>query len=144
LRIHKDTEAILTRAHRFRSLDAPGFLSLAKDLARLTADSLDAAAIQKRVPPPEGKKWGSLKSLEGFVAERIGPERAKEVLAPLFAIYDLRLGDAHLAGDLEHALPLLQIEPGAPYVTQGRAMLHACVSTLYQIASVLEELSARS
>ncbi len=49
----------MTKIHRFRAVDEPSFYALAKDLARLTADSLDANAMQQIVPPPSKTKWGS-------------------------------------------------------------------------------------
>src|SRR5207302_10110066 len=93
---HGDIPALLKSAHRFRATDRPSLLALAKDLARLTADSFEATAIQKHVKPPKGERWGSLKSLENLLATQVGAESAHSVMGPLFGIYDLRLADAHL------------------------------------------------
>src|SRR5262249_4545318 len=72
-REHADFSSLVARSHRFRATDQAGLFALAKDLARLTADSIDTAAIQRIVAPPKGEKWGSLKSLEKLLADRIGP-----------------------------------------------------------------------
>jgi hypothetical protein len=80
-REHADFTTLVAAAHRFRATDEPGLFALAKDIARLTADSIDAAAIQKIVPPTKGEKWGSLKSLEKLLARRIDPAVARSMLA---------------------------------------------------------------
>jgi hypothetical protein len=139
IRPHGEIPKLLRRAHRFRAVDRTGLLSLAKDLARLTADSFDAEAIQKRVAPPKGTTWGSLKSLECLLATQVGADRARAVMGPLFGIYELRLGDAHLsASELDQALEKVGIDKAAPYVVQGHQLLGACVSTLCAIMEILD------
>ena len=46
LKPHRETDRLIRVSHRFRATDRAGLYALAKDLARLTADSLDAARIQ--------------------------------------------------------------------------------------------------
>jgi hypothetical protein len=135
---HDQAEEIIRRCHRFRSIDSPGFLALAKDLARISADLLNRTVLYGFLPEAKKQKLGSLKSLEMLVATRINAVRARELLGPLFAIYDLRLADAHLPGSLTASLELLKIDPGMPYVVQGRDVLDAFVSTLFWISDVLE------
>jgi hypothetical protein len=138
-RAHDQFHALLAGANRFRATDAAGIFSLAKDLARLTADAIDAAAIQRIIKPTKGEKWGSLKSLEALAALQVGSARAHEIVGPLFATYELRHADAHLPpGDLEAAFALARIDRSAPFVIQGCQLLHACVSSLYAIADALE------
>src|SRR5688572_23736207 len=96
LREHEIAKELLKRTHRFRAVDKDGLYSLAKDVARLTADSIDATAIQKIVPPPKGTRWSSLKSLENLVALRVDPQTARSMLGSLVGVYELRHGDAHL------------------------------------------------
>ncbi len=139
LREHQDVPAILARAHRFRSTDRAGLYALAKDLARLTADSFDAAAIQRVVKPPSGTKWASLKSVENLLAARVGAKNAAVTMAPLFVIYDLRLADAHLPSkETEEALSRIGVDIGLPFVAQGAQLLHKCVGTLYTIIDVIK------
>ena len=112
---------------------------MAKDLARLTADSIDAAALQKLVAPPKGTQWGSLKSLENLLATRINPNHARALLSPLVGIYELRHADAHLASrEAGEALSLVRVDQSVPYVTQGYQLLHSCVSSIYGICQVIE------
>ena len=140
IRQNPRTSEILSRTHRFRATDREGLYSLAKDLVRLTADRIDARAIQTLVPPPKGEKWGSLKSLEKLLAMRIEPATAASVMAPLFGIYDLRLVDAHLkaAGEVDRVLGQLGINQQEPFVVQGYRVLHACVSAIYAIGDVFD------
>jgi len=134
IRRHGDVPGLLRRAHRFRVTDRASLLSLAKDLARLTADSLDATAIQKRVKPPKGTKWGSLKSLENLLATQVGPDQARAIMGPLFGVYELRLADAHLStSELDEALERVGVDKAAPYVVQGYQLMHACVGAIYAI-----------
>jgi len=143
-RDHEQRRQLLTMCHRFRSVDRQGFFSLAKDLARLTADSIDAAAIQRIVPPPKGTKWGSLKSLENLLARRAGPDGARALLGPLVGIYELRHADAHLGGNsVVEALSLVGVETSLPPVMQGYQLMHACVSSLYRMAEALKSNNAR-
>jgi len=139
-REHKQKTELLPICHRFRSIDLSGFLSLAKDLARLTADSIDATALQNVVKPPKETKWGSLKSLENVLAKYVEPERARSLLSPLVGIYELRLADAHLpSSELKESFELVNVDDCMPFVFQGYMLLHAYVSCLYGIAKVFRD-----
>lgn len=136
-REHKEIASLLSRCHRFRSIDKNGLLSLAKDIARLTADSIDGAALQKVVSATSGKV-ASLKALENAIASKSDQSEARSLMGPLFGIYELRLADAHLPGDLEAAFKLAGIDEREPFVMQGFQLLDSCVSTLYAIANLLK------
>jgi len=139
-RTHEGFRNLISEAHRFRSTDQGSFFALAKDLARLTADAIDTAAIQKMVTPPKGEKWGSLKSLEKLINQKVDPGRARVLLAPLVGIYELRHADAHLpSSDTESALGLVKVDQKAPFVIQGYQILHSCVASLYSIAKELDQ-----
>lgn len=101
------------------------FYALAKDLARVTADSIDTSKLQKIVAPPKGEKWGSLKSFEGYLGTITSPENARTIMGPLFAIYDLRLADAHLPREsYDEQFKLLRIKNNLPFVWQGYLRNH--------------------
>jgi len=137
-REHEQFASILSRTHRFRSMDWTGFCSLAKDLARLTADSLDQSVLQKIAGPSKDEKLRSLKLLEKVLALRVGATRARSLLGPLHGVYNLRHADAHLPGsELEAALELTQVDKTTPFVLQGFQLLNSCVSALYAIADEL-------
>ena len=132
------TREILLRAHRFRATDLDGLCALAKDLVRLTADSIDARAIQTLVPPPQGDRWGSLKSLEKLLATRAEAAEAERLMSPLFGIYELRLVDAHLRAvdEVAQTLNKIGVNQQEPFVVQGYHVLHACVSAINAISDV--------
>lgn len=138
LRTHDQQDEILSRIHRFRALDRPGLLSLAKDVARLTADSIEPGVAQAIAPPEKGQKIGSLKSLERALATIVDAETAREVMGPLFAAYDLRLSDAHLPrSDLLAAYALLDTEEIDSPLTAGFKLLNAVVGSLYGCVEIL-------
>jgi hypothetical protein len=143
IRQHHEIPNLLRRAHRFRATDRAGLFSLAKDLARLTADSFDAPAIQTKVTVP--KEWRSLKSLESLLATQIPEPTAHNLLGPLFGIYELRHADAHLPSrKSDDALTLARVDHSAPYVLQGYQLLDTCVRSLYGIIHVVSAWKAKS
>lgn len=138
LREHEHIPRILKVAHRFKAINKEGLYALAKDVARLTADSIDATAIQKIVSPPKGVKWRSLKSLEKLLASKIDPNVARSMVGPLVGAYELRHGDAHLpSSELDTAFSLLQVNQSDPFVHQGCQMLVSIVTSIYTIADVI-------
>lgn len=140
IRHHEDFQEILSKTHRFRAGDRSGLFSLAKDLARLTADSFNIGEVQKMLAStPDIKKLGSLKLIEKLIATKLSKEEAHLVMGPLVGAYELRLGDAHLAGSkIQEAFGLVDIDPSTPFIFQGRNMLSACVTSLYQILKVFK------
>lgn len=137
-RQHDQIDEILARIHRFRALDEPGLLSLAKDIARVTADAIDVAKVQSVVPPPAGEKRGSLKSLEAALAEVSNSDLAHKTMSPNFAAYDLRLDDAHLPkSDRLASFQILEIEESDAWMTKGFKLLHETVLAWYRIHSIL-------
>ncbi|MCP4257568.1 MAG: hypothetical protein GY774_08600 [Planctomycetes bacterium] len=140
MREHHYIPELLKKSHRFRATDKNGLYALAKDIARLTADSIDTAAIQKVVSPPKGSKWGSLKSLENLIATKIKPEMARKMLSSLVGVYELRHGDAHLPStEIDEAFALIGIDQELPYVHQGYQLLSECVSSIYGISEILRD-----
>lgn len=138
-RDHSDSGSLIAAAHRFRATDQAGVYWLAKDLARLTADSIDTAAVQKIVQPPKGEKWGSLKSLEKLLGLHIAADVARTLVAPLVGIYELRHADAHLASsEIDEAFSLARVDRSQPFIFQGYALLDSCVSSLYKILDILK------
>jgi len=138
-REHDAIPSLLTGSHRFQAVDK-GLCSLAKDLARLTADNIDASSIQSKVTPPKGEKWGSLKSLEKLIATKIGDELAHKVMGPLSGIYSLRLLDAHLPqSDINEALDLIKVDTKLPQLFQGHQMIHSFVASLVMIYDVIDK-----
>lgn len=137
-REHEEIPSLLAKAHRFRSIDKASFYSLAKDLARITADSLDAEAMQSIVPPPKKTKWGSLKSLESLLASKLNRDFIRKITAPLVGVYELRHADAHLpSSQIEDAFDLIKVDRSAPFVLQGYQLLQEVVSSLDGVIEAL-------
>jgi hypothetical protein len=133
---------IMASCHRFRALDRTGLLELAKDLSRVTADDIDAKQLQKIVPLEPGEKRGSLKSLERVIGKLTAERYAAVAMSALFAIYDLRLADAHLpSSTTDSDFQRLDIDPKLPYVLQGRDMLIALVDALFIMARAVGRAS---
>jgi hypothetical protein len=130
-RPHRDKDDVLRRIHRFRALTPSGLLSLAKDVARVTADSIDIALLRKLLQPRPEQPLGSLKLLQALLGKTTGDDAAaRQALGPLVGIYDLRLGDAHLASSaIGDAYVLVGIDTGAQPIAQALTLLdQACVS----------------
>lgn len=135
---HDIASELYKKTHRFRAVDSSGLYSLAKDIARLTADSLNISLMQKIVTPPKKEKWGSLKTLENLLATKIDPKNARTILSPLVGAYELRHGDAHLPGNaLNDAFKLVGIEENIPTIMQGYQLVCSCVSSIAQIRMIL-------
>lgn len=142
IRSHEHQASLLKKTHRFRSTDLSGLFSLAKDLARLTADSIDVSGVQRVARVRRDENLGSLKSLERLMALRVSSDKARSLLGPLFGIYELRLADAHLpSSQLEASLAKVGVKQSAPPVLQGWRLLHTCVSAIYSIAKALQTAS---
>jgi hypothetical protein len=139
-RAHDQVDEIAARVHRFRALNRPGLLSLAKDVARLTADAINADAAQEVAPPPKGERRGSLKSFEAALATVCGPHWAHKVMGPLFGIYELRISDAHLPkSDMESAFKLMDISDEDTHLNAGYKLLHSAVSSLNACQLILRD-----
>jgi hypothetical protein len=136
---HDFIPEIISKCHRFRSVDKAGLYALAKDIARLTADAINTKDIQTIISPPKSEKWGSLKSLEKLIATKIDPTKARKITGALVGVYELRHADAHLpSNQINEALALLRIDSSLPFVHQGHQLLNACILSIYAIREVLE------
>ncbi len=137
-REHEYITELKSKIHRFRAIDDAGLYALAKDIARITADSLNVSDIQSVVAPPD-KKFGSLKSLEVLIASQVEKEVARNIMSPLVGAYELRLADAHLPkSTIDEAFILLSIDRSKPIVFQAYQMLSVCVTSLYTIIKILD------
>jgi hypothetical protein len=138
-REHMELFNIAKKTHRFRSLDLQSFYSLAKDIARLSADSLDIESMRKYLKIPAEEKWQSLKTLEKLLAQKCGKDFSRKITGVLVGIYELRLADAHLpSSKIEDAFNKLHVDRSLPFVLQGYQLLSDYVSCIYIIADIIE------
>ncbi|MNM34857.1 hypothetical protein D3C81_455170 [compost metagenome] len=136
---HDHAGDILRNCHRFRALDKNGVLALAKDIARLTVDSIDITLLKQIVESDPKEKLGSLKLLERLLLKYCDKDAARKMMTPLHIAYGLRLGDAHLPSknDLENALRDLNAPDNAHPVKTGAVLLGRVGISLYEIGDTI-------
>jgi hypothetical protein len=142
---HHAIDDIFSRIHRFRALEPTGVLELAKDLARVSVESLDGDALSVLAAPPNNMKPGSVKHLEAALRKSLGEEEARALTKVLVGINELRQADAHLpSSEFEAAFTLVGISRQDDPVAQGRQMLESLVASLAQMAKVFSRLPRKS
>jgi hypothetical protein len=138
-RPHTLTPELFSSIQRFRALESKGLFALAKDIIRLTADRIDTEALQRVTPPPKGEKWGSLKSLEKYLATIIPAKDARELMTPLFGVYDLRIADSHLPPtEMKQAFEMARVNSDDTPLKQGFWLIASATSVLMDIAKILD------
>lgn len=139
---HHATNEIFKRVHRFRSLEKTGVLELAKDLARLTVESLDGDALTALGAQSGKTNSGSIKHLEaGLMKRGANSDEARALTKVLVGIKELRQADAHLpSSGFAEAFDLVGVDQQADPVTQGRQMLESLVESLAGMMQVLANL----
>ena len=146
-RLHRDINAILPTIHRFRAKNNAGLLALAKDITRIVIDRLDIDVLRRIIRLPADNKHRSLKLLENALSEIVGVDEARTVVAPLFGIYELRLGDAHLpSSGIQEAFNLIPVQRDAHSIKQGLQVIQGVVVTLQKISEIIskyEQISDR-
>jgi hypothetical protein len=135
---HSGSERVHTSINRFRALEQDGLFALAKDLMRLIADRIDIGALQKIASPPPKEKWGSLKSLEKYLATLVPEECAREIMGPLFGAYELRIADAHLPpNDPKNSFKLAGIDSEVPRLDQGYSLIANVARAIWTVGDVV-------
>jgi hypothetical protein len=136
---HHAIEGIFGRIHRFRALEITGVLELAKDLARVTVESMDGSALSVLAPPP-GQKPGSIKHLEGALQKGVSLDDARALTKVLVGINELRQADAHLpSSEFASAFFLVGVDHQAEPVAQGCQMLESLVGSLAEMVQVFSQ-----
>ena len=138
-REHRDEAKIIESIHRFRAMNDEKLFALCKDLSRVVIERIDATTINK-ITPTDGKvREGSMKHLEKALSLEVGSDEARTVVGPLVGIYELRLGDAHLASsDLDSKFELVPIRRNSSLIEQGLQAIEGVVGVLHQVADILE------
>ncbi|CAI8911181.1 hypothetical protein [Pseudomonas sp. IT-P395] len=138
---HHATDNIFKRVHRFRALEKTGVLELAKDLARLTVESLDGDALTSMGAQSGKTKSGSMKHLEAGLMKRGATlEEARALTKVLVGINQLRQADAHLpSSGFSEAFDLVGVDQQSDTVVQGRQMLELLVDSLVGMTRVFSQ-----
>ncbi|NTI46632.1 hypothetical protein G6L94_31015 [Agrobacterium rhizogenes] len=139
LKFHESVPNLLMNIHRFKAIDEDGILELAKDLTRFFVERLDQNALAKPLNLQEGeKRLGSLKLLENILCLHVSESEAKQIMSPLFGIYDLRLADAHLGSSrVESGKQRAGVDDGPPGPMRGRQLLQSFCNSLFRIGQVI-------
>jgi len=135
---HPAIDDIFGRIHRFRALEETGLLELAKDLARVTVESLDGNALSVLANPPPKMKAGSVKHLEAALQQEVSQDDARAMTKVLVGINELRQADAHLpSSGFGKAYGLVGIDEHSGLdVVKGRLMLESLVDSLVKMVQV--------
>lgn len=139
-REHADSKIILSKIHRFHSVDMEGLFKLAKLITKMLTERIDIDLL-KQIRPKEDKRLGSLKRLERLLSEKGADGR--KIMGPLVGIYELRLADAHLSSeDLKDALKLVGIElvgidKKENFPSMGKRVIQSASETLLNIAQAI-------
>ncbi|URM26390.1 hypothetical protein LLY42_21005 [Pseudomonas frederiksbergensis] len=143
---HHAIDDIFKRVHRFRALENTGVLELAKDLARVTVESLDGNALTAIGAHPGKTKSGSIKHLEaGLMKEGVTVEGAMALTKVLVGINQLRQADAHLpSSEFAKAFELVGVHQQTDPVVRGRQMLESLVESLAGMAQVFSQLPRKN
>lgn len=137
---HQSVIDISNSINRFRAVNEQGLFSLAKDVARILIDDVDTESLQKIVIPPKGAKWGSIKTIENLLAQKVPQEQARQITAPFVGVYELRHGDAHLpSSEISNSFRLIPVDRELPHVAQGYQLLFACVNNLHIILHIIRK-----
>ncbi|MDX1296686.1 MAG: hypothetical protein R3260_00385 [Pseudomonas sp.] len=138
---HDHAEQILGQCHRFRALKENGILALAKDIARLTADSIDISLLRTLLPLDPKEKFGGLKLLERVLQSYCDKEAAYRIMGPLHIAYGLRLGDAHLPSktEIQKSLSALGVTPETEPLLVGAILLDSVCRCLSGIGRTIYE-----
>ena len=137
-RHHDKLDEMLAACSRFKSMDEAGFLRLAKELARVTADDIDLGSL-RAIKPDADPKLGSLKLLQAVLGDLSDADKAKRMLSVLVGVYDLRLSDAHPPSSaIEAAMDLAEVRRGQSWLRRGGDLIHNVVLALLQIARLVE------
>lgn len=135
---HPAIEDIFAGIHRFRALEETGLLELAKDLARVTVESLDGSALSVLAEPPPKMKAGSVKHLEAALQKEVSQDDARAITKVLVGINELRQAAAHLpSSGFAKAYGLVGIDEQSELdVVKGRLMLESLVDSLVKMVQV--------
>ncbi len=126
---------------RFASKDQTSLLRLAKELIRVFSDRLDVRELRK-LSTQSNKEMGSNKLFESVLAQKVGPEKAREVFAPIVGAYDMRVGDAHpTSSKIGEALKLAGVDSNDSFLRQGEQLISNFGQSIWWIGKLLFEKS---
>ena len=123
---------------RFESRDLPSLLKLAKDLNRAFSDRLNVSELRKLSKHEKREQLGSIKLLEDVLAQKVGPERSRDILGVIVGVYDMRVGDAHpTSSRISDAIRLAGIDETNSFLRQGEQIISNFGQSIWRIGRLL-------
>ena len=132
---HKvDEDAFFKHISRFSSKDEPSLLRLAKELARFFSERLNKKALKQISSHKLKNDLGSNKLFESILADKVGEAKARQMFGVIAGIYDMRNGDAHIAGSkITDAIKLAEVDHARSYLRQGQQLIDNFARSIYFI-----------
>ena len=133
-----DDAAAMQQVTRFASKDQASLLRLAKEIIRVFSDRLNVREFRKLSTHADKEKLGSNKLLEDVLAQKVGVDKARQVLGAVVGAYDMRVGDAHPTGSrIGDALRLAGIDESSSFLRQGEQLIHNFGRSVWWIGKLL-------
>jgi len=135
-----DDSAVMQHISRFASKDQATLLRLAKELVRVFTERLDVSALRKLSTHTDKEKLGSNKLLQDVLAQKVGPDKAREIFGVIAGTYDMRIGDAHpTSSKIGEALKLAGVEESQSLMKQGEQLISNFGQAVWWIGKLLFE-----
>ncbi|MEM1370082.1 MAG: hypothetical protein AAGG02_19170 [Cyanobacteria bacterium P01_H01_bin.15] len=132
----------MKRISRFASKDQASLLRLAKELVRVFSDRLAVRELRQLSTHPKKEKLGSNKLLEDVLAQKVGVDKARKVVGPIFGAYDMRVGDAHpTSSKIGGALRLAGIDDSKSFLRQGEQLISHFGESIWWVGKLLFDKS---
>lgn len=125
LKQHSQISNVQRRIHRFRAAGEDGLLTLACEMNKYLIEWIQPSSLHS-ILDTTIKKGKTLKLLEHFLKYENRYENASEIIAPLFAINDLRNLHSHLRPNdhrEEEYFRIIGVNRSTPLVHQGAEMI---------------------
>ena len=123
---------------RFSSTDQTSLLRLAKELVRVFSDRLNVSELRKLSTHSNKEKLGSNKLLQDVLAQKVGTEKARDIIGPIVGAYDMRIGDAHpTSSKIGDALKLAGIDDSKSFLRQGEQLISNFGQSIWWVGKLL-------
>lgn len=137
-----DDAAVMQHISRFASKDQASLLRLAKELVRVFSERLDVSELRKLSTHADKDKLGSNKLLQDVLAQKVGPDKAREIFGVIAGTYDMRIGDAHpTSSKIGDALKLAGVDESQSFMKQGELLISNFGQAVWWIGKLLFERS---
>lgn len=139
-----DDAAFMQQISRFISKDQASLLRLAKELVRVFSDRLNIRELRKISSHADKDKLGTNKLLQDVLAQKVGADRAREVVGEIVGAYEMRVGDAHPTGSkITDAIRLAGIDQSRSFIRQGEQLIHNFARSVWWTEKLLFDESEK-